>query len=248
MKTFWGRGLLVIMLVTLVLTVSLIFKGAVPKPVIIPEEMQSSDSVPEPVPAQDPKSNILSQTRNYGARKAILTSDERAAFEERFATRLKPAVEKWCNAYDGHLPFKAVDLTVDRFKEQIGRNPSFMIYTFMLDGITLCVQDSQERTVVNYLNAPQAKLLTKLNNGSAATLDLPIQKEDVIRMVKADSGTMFRRDEIQLRPTGTASALNGGAFVDIAPLGGNPNNGLCKVSLVFDPDGNLAYYCRDPFY
>ena len=45
-------------------------------------------------------------------------------------------MESWCKAYSGHIPFNPEDLTLDKFKEQIGRNPGFTIYTFMLDGIT----------------------------------------------------------------------------------------------------------------
>ena len=187
-------------------------------------------------------------SRSFGVRKAVLTAGERADLEKKFTAKIKPAVERWCKAYEGHVPFKPEDLTLDKFKEQIGRNAAFTIYTFMLDGITLCVRDSKGQFVVNYLFAPQSKQLSHLPAGAPPTLQMPVSRTEVIRMVAAESGTEFKPNEVQLRPTGLASAMNGGAFVDIAPLWGNPNNGLSKLSLVFGPSGDIAYYDRDPTF
>ena len=127
-------------------------------------------------------------------------------------------------------------------------NDSFHIYTFMIDGITLSVRDCRGRVAVMYMFAPAAKQLMALPGGTRPKLDLPVNKGDIIRMVREDSGTEFKPHEVLLRPTGAATAINGGAFADIGPLGGDPNNGLCRVSLVFGPDGNLIYYDRDPLF
>jgi hypothetical protein len=246
MTKVWGRGLLAVGLLAVIVLV-LLHKGEPPSPSRRLDSASPVASAPE-APSQRPLSNVLAVARNFGVRKAILTAEERADLERKFTAKIKPAVEKWCKAYGSHVPFKPEDLTLDKFKEQIGRNAAFTIYTFMLDGITLCVRDSNGRVVVNYLNTPQSKQLSQLPSGTAPTLALPVSRNDIIRIVKADSGTEFKPNEVQIRPTGLASAMNGGAFVDIAPLWGNPNNGLSKVSLVFGPNGDLVYYDRDPTF
>jgi len=68
-------------------------------------------------------------------------------------------------------------------------------------------------------------------------------------MVKADSGVTFALNEILIRPTAAACALNGGAFVDVLPSGKDPNNALnYRISMVFNADGRLVNYERDPFF
>jgi hypothetical protein len=245
MKTVWGRGLFAVALFAVVCFVLLHNSGPsgeIKKQAFAPPITSAPDA------SQTPQSNLLDQARNFGVRKAILTPEERADLGKKFTAKIKPAMENWCKAYSGHVPFNPEDLTLDKFKEQIGRNAGFTIYTFMLDGITFCVRDSNGRVVVNYLNAPQSKLLSRLPSGTAPALDLPVSRNDIIRMVRADSGTEFKPNEVQIRPTGLASAMSGGAFVHIAPLWGDPNNALCKVSLVFGPSGDIVYYDRDPTF
>src|SRR5882672_1426861 len=38
-------------------------------------------------------------------RAAEFSDDERTAFHATFEQKMKPAVVKWCQAYDGHVPF-----------------------------------------------------------------------------------------------------------------------------------------------
>jgi hypothetical protein len=246
MAKVWGTGLLVVGLLAIIgLTLLHKNRPASPSPQVQP--IPPVTSAPDTL-RPNPQSNLLALTKNLGVRKTILTPEERADFERKFTASIKPAVERWCRAYEGHVPFKPEDFTLDKFKEQIGRNAAFTIYTFMLDGITLSVRDSQGRVVVNYLNAPQSKQLSHLPSGTPPTIQLPVSRTDVIRMVAEDSGTTFKPNDVQIRPTGLASAMNGGAFVDIAPLWGDPNNGLSKLSLVFDPKGDIVYYDRDPTF
>src|ERR1035437_8459172 len=230
MTKVWGRGLLAVGLLAVIALV-LLHKGGTPSPSKQLEAASAVTSAPD-IPSQHPLSNLLAQARNIGVRKAVLTAEERADLERKYTASIKPAVEKWCKAYGSRVPFKPEDLTLDKFKEQIGRNAAFTIYTFMLDGITLCVRDSNGRVVVNYLNAPQSKQLSQLPGGTPPTLRMSVSRTDVIRMVAEESGTEFKPNEVQVRPNGLASAMNGGAFVDIAPLWGDPNNGLSKLSLV----------------
>jgi hypothetical protein len=244
MKTVWGRGLFAILILA-VISFLLLHKGGPPRQ---KQQTQSPPAPSAPDASPNPQSNLLAQARSFGVRKAVLTPEERADLAKKFTAKIKPAVEKWCRAYVGHLPFKPDALTLDKFKEQLSRNASFTIYTFMLDGTTLCVQDSNGRVVVNYLNAPQSRQLSQLPGGTVPTMQMPVNRNDVIRMVKEDSGTEFQPSDVHIKPTGAGTAMNGGAFVDIAPRGGDPNNGLCKISLVFGPDGDIAYYMRDPFF
>jgi len=82
-----------------------------------------------------------------------------------------------------------------------------------------------------------------------ADLKTPVTTEEIIRMVKADSGVEFKPNEVIIRPTAKASALNGGAFVDLLPAGLDPNNALnYKISMVFDASGKLVNYERDPSF
>ncbi len=245
-KARWGGSLLVLGLLAAVACLFL-RRGAPQGPGDQPPVIAPAASAPA-APSQNPLSNLLAQARNFGVRKAVLTPEERAALAKKFTAEIKPAVDRWCKAFAGHVPFKPEHLTLDQFKEQIGRNASFTLYTFVVDGITLCVRDSKGHVVLNYLNAPETRHLMAIPGGAPPTMELPVSRSEVIRMVKEESGTEFKAKDVELRPTGTASAMNGGAFVDIAHLGGDPNNGLCKVSLVFGPEGRVVYYDRDPTF
>jgi hypothetical protein len=68
-------------------------------------------------------------------------------------------------------------------------------------------------------------------------------------MVQLDSGVKFKPNECLIKPTGTCSALSGGATVDMLPTGADPSAGLSsKIDLVFDAAGKIFYYDRDPFF
>jgi hypothetical protein len=242
MKGVWGKSLIVVaLMVFLVLLLTHERRPAMPDPAPVPPVPPAPDATPA-------ATNLHVQPRNVGVRKPNLTPEERAELAKKFNEQLKPVVENWCRAYSGHLPVRPEEFTLDKFKERMGMSPSFYIYTFMLDGITLSVRDCGGRVAVMYMHAPAAKQLMALPQGAMPKLRLPVAKADIIRMVKADSGTQFKPDEVIVRPTGVATAINGGAFVDIGPLGGDPNNGLSKLSLVFGADGNIIYYDRDPFF
>lgn len=249
MKTLWGRGLVI---AGIIFAATMGYFSLVKSRKDPPRETTSVSSpslAPESSTSPDPRSNLMAVARNFGVRKAVLNAEEKADLEQKFSAHIRPAVERWCKAYEGHTPIQSDQVTLDKFRETIGRNASFTIYTFVVDGVTLCIQDRDGKWKVNYLNSPQeTKKLAALPAGTAPNLQLPVDRTEVIRMVGLDSGTQFKPNEVFLRPAGTGSSLNGGALVDIGPRGGDPNNGLCKLSLVFDAEGKLAYYCRDPFF
>ena len=180
-----------------------------------------------------------------------MSADEKAELAKKFKEKFLPAVEKWFNAYEGHIPFRPEDLTLDKFHSRLGD----YMYTFMIDrDTTFTIQDSKDPkgvAKVSYLMSRKAavEINSLPGNGFVPDLTIPIKREDVIRMVKADSGVEFTPNEVLIKPTAAACALNGGAFVDILPTGADPNNALnFKISMVFGPDGNLVNYEKDPFF
>ena len=189
--------------------------------------------------------------RSSAMRTSGMTEDEKAELAKKFEEKFKPAAERWFKAYEGRIPFRPEDFALDKFHSRLG---SYM-YTFMINSdITFTIQDSRDpngTAKVSYLMSRKAAVeMNQLpGNGFVPDLKVPISREDVIRMVKADSGVEFKPNEVIIKPTAAACALNGGAFVDLRPTGADPNNALSsKVSMVFGPDGNLINYERDPFF
>jgi hypothetical protein len=215
--------------------------------------LPGTDTPPVVPVAPDPQASLMAQASNFMAwrkNSKTFSPEEKAALEKMFDEKLKPAVEKWCGAYAGHVPFKSEDLTMANFVERIG-NERFMTYTFVLNGITIGVEDSNKpRTVLRYVaSRPEMQALNQLPSGGAMpSLNMPITQEEIIRMVKADTGAEFEPSEIEMRPTAAASALDGGAFVHIGHVNGDSNNGLYKLDFVFGPDGKIVNYERDPTF
>jgi hypothetical protein len=181
---------------------------------------------------------------------ANLTPSEREELAKKFNEKFKPTVENWFKAYDNRLPFRLDALTLETFRSRMGRENNHL-YTFVFDGITLVIKDANDSTKVMYMMTRKAA--TELNqlpaNGFVPDFNLSVTREDVIRMVKADSGVEFKPNEVIMRPTAAGTAMNGGAFVKLLPTGADPENGLSsKIELVFGADGNLANYDRDPFF
>ena len=182
---------------------------------------------------------------------ADFSASEKAAIEDKFNSKMKPAIETWLTAYAGHVPFGLNDVTFATFHNRVGRNASYYVYTFVFDGMTLTVQESNGVFKVNYLMVRQAALAINSTPAPGGTPDLsvPVSSDEVRRLVKADTGVEFQSNEVIIRPTGAASALNGGAFVNLLPTGKDPNNALnYKIMMVFGSDGNLVNYERDPFF
>jgi hypothetical protein len=177
-----------------------------------------------------------------------MTEEEKAKLARDFKEKYTPLVEKWIRAYDCRVPFQASDFTLDKFHSRLGD-----IYdTFMIGDITFTIINSPRLgTKVGYLATRE--VLRDLNrlpgNGFVPDLSVPVTREEVMRMVKTDTGVQFKPNEIIIKPTGACCVLNGGAFVDVLPEGADANNGLSyKVNFVFGPDGKLLNYERDPSF
>lgn len=176
---------------------------------------------------------------------------EKAALAQNFAQRIKPAVSKWINAYGNRAPFKPDDLTLDKFAERLGQNPSFYLYTFVMGDVTLSVEEVNDTTKVMYMMSKRAAVA--MNNlpasGTVPDVTTPVTRDEIIAMVQADTGVMFKPNEVIIHPSAESGALNGGEYVSLLPTGANPNNGLAsKIDFVFGHGGTMLNYDRDPFF
>lgn len=204
----------------------------------------SSDSERTSTPTN---SGARLQVLGRAARAADFTEAEKEELAKKYTEKFKPAVEKWCKAYEGHVLFRPEEVTLEKFHSRLGPN----LYTFMINDTTFTIQDRKGTAMVFYMMARlAAKTLNSLPpSGVMPDLSVPISREEIIRMVKADSGVEFKLNECVIKPTGAACALGGGAFVDMLPTGADPDNGLSsKINFVFGPDGKIVSYQRDPFF
>jgi len=254
MKTIPGRGLILIGL-AVIAVVLLYFLWKKP-----PQNEKHREPIAvsaRKVSAPDPKTtetNRPSKSRifhSFTKRLTDMTPDEKSELAKKFAEKFKPAADKWFKAYAGHLPFRPEDFTLDKFHSRLGD----YMYTFMIaPDLTFTIQDSKDPTgvaKVSYLMSRKAAvaMITLPQNGFTPDLSVPITREDVIRMVEADTGVQFKPNEVIITPTAASCVINGGAYVELLPTGADPNNGLSgKVDLVFGHDGALLNYQRDPFF
>ncbi len=181
-------------------------------------------------------------------RREEMSPDQREKLARNYQEKYLPLARKWFAAYEGRLPFDLDDFKLETFHSCLGG----YMYTFMIGDTTFTIQDSPKLGLkVSYLMTRQEAV--QMNSlpkpGFVPNLTVPVTREEVIRMVKADAGVEFTPHEILIKPTAASCTLNGGAFVDILPAGKDPNNGLnYKISMVFNAAGKLVNYVRDPFF
>jgi hypothetical protein len=180
--------------------------------------------------------------RRLSERAEDMTAEERAEFEKKFTTKLKPAVERWCKLYAGHTPFRPDDLTPDKLRTVVSPD-SARSYAFVVNGTTLCVDDDPGDACVSYLMAPAARQLDQLPKEPAPPVPVSITRQEIMRLLKADSGRDFPPNEVAITPTAWSGAMNGGVYVD-AGKNVRSYSSPEDYSMVFGPDGNLACYQR----
>jgi hypothetical protein len=211
---------------------------------------QPASAVVEPVApvAEAPKSatNPTQQIRRPHLKTPAseLSQQENAEFQKKFTERIKPAVEHWCKVYAGHVPFRPQDLTATTLRERFGDDPSFYDYGFVINGTTLSVVDYHGDVFVAYLMSPAAGQLLQLPKTPEPPKPPSVTKDEILRLLKADSGQDLPSNEIAMRPTAYAGAMNGGISVDVGEGVNTDFAPLFKYSMVFGPDGNLACYMR----
>jgi hypothetical protein len=214
----------------------------------VQQAMVAQAPLTAPVPTAPPASNStnqLAQFQKLKRRSATLNAAEKEQFLANFNARYKPAIDNWCQAFANRVPFDPTAIGPDQFVERVGIDPAqYSEYVFVVDGVTLGVEDSKGVAKVDYLNAPQqTKKLSMPPDGSHSPSTLPpLNAQDVAQMLKADSGVGYPPSQIRIIPSGLSGALDGGAFVNV---GGDPNRGATwKYDMVFGPDGKLAYFLR----
>ena len=172
------------------------------------------------------------------------TDAEKDEFRSNFVTKYKPAFLKWCNAFTNRVPISPNDLSADNFVERVGKTLAYSEYVFVVNGVTLGIQDLRGVARVDYLNDPlQTSKMTKLPDGSQApTIVTPVSKDDVVKMLMAEGGNQFKPNAVRLMPSGVSGALNGGAIVNV---GGTPDNAASwEYDMVLSDNGKLAYYLK----
>jgi hypothetical protein len=177
-------------------------------------------------------------------RASDLTEAEKADFENKFVEKIKPAVERWCEIYEGHVPFQLGDVTPDKLRERFGQDPSFYDYGFVIHGTTLSVVDDKGDFFVAYLMSPAAALLFQIPERPEPPKPVSVTREEVLKLLKADSGEDFPSTQIAMRPTAYGGAMNGGLSVDVGEGVNGDYPPFPRYSMVFGPDGNLACYLR----
>jgi len=131
------------------------------------------------------------------------TDAEKAEFQTNFEKRYKPALSNWCNAYGNHVPFSQSSVIPDKLAERIGMNAAYHEYVFVVDGITLGIQDTKGIARVDYLNDPtQTKKMAMQPDGTAPLIVSPVPRGDVMTMLAVDSGNQFPSDQVRLVPSG----------------------------------------------
>jgi len=195
-----------------------------------------------PVPVQQPAMPPTNLLR--AVRAGDLSASEKDELAKKFREKFRPAMERWANAYGNRLPIAPDDVTLDKFADRLGGD----LYTFVLGDFTLTFAESTNSAKVWYLASRKATI--QLNNPPAGSeapkTDLPVTREEIARMVQADTGVSLKPSEILMSPTGLGFAMNGGAYIRIGPpkIALPAVSGPDKLDMVIGPDGKLAYYMR----
>ena len=244
LKTIWRGTLLAASLVGTAVLIVLSRHREPPPPGTspsVPEAPAASASAPEVAVRGIATNRPGRPRRTYSFGRGHISEAELAELKATFESKLKPEVVRWCKAYRGHIPFQPEAFTTDTFSSAIGRGP-FCMYIFVLDSMTVAVEESGRGVLFSHLNTPASKKLVQLPHGTPTDPSMPVTREEIARMLKADSGIEFPPAEIRITPTAFSSAMSGGAQVTV---GGDPINiASWKFNLVFGPDGNLTYYLR----
>lgn len=182
------------------------------------------------------------QSGNPSKRASDYSGQEKAELERKFTAKFKPALESWCKAYEGRIPFLPGDVTFDKFHSKLAGG----FYTFMIGDTTLTFLDNRKGTKVFYMMTHEASVALNAMpaGGSPRNLTTPIKRDEVLKMVKTDTGIDYQLNQVEIKPTAAACALDGGAFVEVGRLMKGDMEILTENSLSFvvSSDGKLASY------
>ena len=239
MKTLWRVGAILLVLALTAFLVSYIVTSQQRQPIIREPapEAKSQPNTPALASNQPPPAS----TSVNRARRGELTPEQLAMLRTEFDGKLKPALEKWSTAYHGHLPFDPANLTSDKFLEQMGRG-NYCQYVFMVDGVTVGVDDANGDARVSYMATKAAKKLADSPKGERPNIPPPVSRDELMRMLRLDSGSNFAPAEVRIVPSALSSAVNGGMNVSVG--GDAVNIASWKFTLSFGSDASMNYYCR----
>ncbi|MGA2246654.1 MAG: hypothetical protein ABSH48_16805 [Verrucomicrobiota bacterium] len=213
----------------------------------VPLEAKPTVAAAEPLATNEVRTNNMGffPLEKVKTQWKYFTDAEKAEFQSNFVARYKPAFNKWCDAFPGRVPISPDEVTPDKFVERIGPTARYHDYIFVVNGITLGIEDKAGVGArVDYLNAPsQTRQLAMMPTGGQAPISTsPITRDEVIQMLNADGGEQYKPQDIRITPTGYSGALNGGAYISV---GGNPDNEASwDYDMVLGNDGKLAYFLR----
>src|SRR5665213_1201620 len=133
-------------------------------------------------------------------------------FTNRFEKRFKPEIARWCKVYACRIPFDASDVTPDKFHSK----EAGFIYTFMIGDTTFCIYDGPRGTYVFYMmtRAASQELNSPGNGAMPHDLSMPITRQEIVRLLKADSSIDYATDQVSINPIGKFSSMQGGVMVE----------------------------------
>ena len=170
------------------------------------------------------------------------SSEEWVELDRLYRQRLLPAIEHWKSAYGSRLPDELSEISLAHFHSTLAGG----LYTFVNGDITLTVSDTKKGTRVFYMMSRAAALM--LNNVGKSDqppdMSLPVNREEIIQMVKSDTGIEFSRHQVEIKPTAAACAIQGGAFVEVGRqmLGDMELMTGTNVSFVVNSRGKIISY------
>lgn len=248
MRRNWGMGVLVVAVMLVAIAIFLAnqkrtLPTAEPAPAASAPERSLPLKTNVAIAAVRPMNPIQQRLRQIREPVSDMTSEEREAFDKKFAEKIKPAVEQWCKIYGRHLPFRPEDVTEDKLRESAFPDGPAPEFSFVINGTTLGVSDDHGKICVDYLMSAAANDLFRMPKSPAPPLPMSVSREEILRLIKADSGGQeFPPDQIAIRPTSASGAMNGGVSVDVGEGVNAPFMPLPKFGFVFDPQGKLACY------
>lgn len=200
---------------------------------------------PESAPVPSASIETNAQGKFPTIQSTQFNGDEMADFTNRFEKRFKPEIARWCKVYEGRLPFKASDVTPDKFHSKVGG----FVYTFMLGSTTFCVYDGPQGTRVFYMMVRQAAQdLNSIPSGAVQhDISTPVTRPVITGLLQADSGINYPADQISIHPTGQFSSMQGGVMIE---AGGIIGSGAYRVmtstnlDFVLDGNGMMVSYQR----
>ena len=173
---------------------------------------------------------------------AQFSLEERVELDRLYSQRLLPAIEHWKSAYGSRLPDELNEISLTHFHSTLAGG----LYTFVNGDITLTVSDTKKGTRVFYMMSKVAAMMLNSvgKSDQPPDMSLPVNREEIIRMVKSDTGIKFNSHQVEIKPTAAACAIQGGAFIEVGRqmLGDMELMTGTNISFVVNSSGKIVSY------